>query len=258
MTLSATSHTSECVRYCVFNNVASRLWLHGFQGRVEEVASVAEGQVVKALGSRHLNPSPTLVKISNGNSVRPRLQRHLFEEIRRRFSNSSILQFDPERSLGTLTAREERTLQWFAINLLSHRLGPQLNQGNTALIMDLGESDLEVTLALPTGGKQPPEAFVKETSELTAFGRFIRLTTLSFKSLGLLAARNEMLRQSNVMWKVNDAAVEKNESDFLTINSGCLNPVTEAFWEYDGMNESILPVLLAKVTECAMDVTVTF
>jgi hypothetical protein len=122
--------------------------------------------------------------------------------------------------IGTLSVREERVLQWFAVNLLTHTLR-SFSVGQTAVIVNVGPTDVELTLAVSSTQKVHDEARVKHVNKLSAFGHSIKLLTLVYPGLGLYPARFYMLTKNGI---------ESNG----TAKSECVNPITESRWRWEG------------------------
>ena len=130
--------------------------------------------------------------------------------------------------MGTLGPKEERVLQWFAINLLKRDL-KGFSVAKSAVILDVGPRDLELTFAVTSRtdlskGRRSKVSY----SRLSAFGHQIKLATLTFPGLGLLEARKFVLTRNRA-----DADLgELDEEGRYTLHSECMNPISEAQWAY--------------------------
>ncbi len=231
-----------------------RQFSNDIETRVEEVASAAEKATLPP------SKSPILVRISPDVLDRVAFSGVTGEEVAKvlavvggRLKNSTVLEYsDPDAtdreggiSLGTLGKREVRLLQWFAINLLTHRLdtgGGTFSVGRTAVIVDLASNDLEITLALGSGRKDLlRERASSPPSRLSAFSRSVKLVTLTYKGLGLVPARVAMLLKDQ---DSDRNSTESKKSDGVTadpveVRSECMNPIAQAIWTYDGRQSTM-------------------
>lgn len=139
-------------------------------------------------------------------------------------------------------------LQWFAVNLLTKKIGKSLNVASTALIVDVKDANLEVTLAVPSGSSG--DAYRKHqlaASKLSAFGHSVKLVTLSYTGLGLYPARLAMLNKNGVdPLKSEEEGEEGEEGEEekkkrIELRSNCLNPIAEALWIYKGRSTFQIP-----------------
>lgn len=136
------------------------------------------------------------------------------------FTNSTSIQFDPDLSLGTLSKNDAKVLQWFAINLLDHAL-KRFRVSTSAVILDVGASDIELTFAVSSRQTLPSKGEFVATTRLSAFGHLIKLVTIRYRNLGLYDARFFMLSQHS------------SENGTL-FHSECMNPISQAHWTYKG------------------------
>ncbi len=131
-----------------------------------------------------------------------------------------------------------RVLQWFALNLLTHKLSTEsFSASGTSAIVDVGPQDLELTLAVPSGGHYLSEHPLASVSRVSAFGRAIKLVTLVFRGLGLMPARLDMLTQGQEAKE--EEKVEEGEG-MVEIRSECMNPIAQAVWNYEGKGRSLV------------------
>jgi hypothetical protein len=134
---------------------------------------------------------------------------------------TSRLNFNSESSLGTLTLREQTAMQWFSINLLTHTL-KDLVLSRTALILDVGEKDIEMTFAVLSSQKLPSNRVV-HVEKLSAFNHLIKLVTMRYP-LGLMEAR----------FKILTANTTVDSSRQMLVRSKCINPVALVGWFWKG------------------------
>lgn len=136
-------------------------------------------------------------------------------------------------------------LQWFAVNLLTKKIGKSLNVASTALIVDVKDANLEVTLAVPSGSSG--DAYRKHqlaASKLSAFGHSVKLVTLSYTGLGLYPARLAMLNKNGVdpLKREEEGEGEEEKKKRIELRSNCLNPIAEALWIYKGRSTLQIPL----------------
>ncbi len=173
--------------------------------RANELVGAAMGQVPARCfhGSGPLGNPPLLAKIDPA-ALRTASREHVdrvVSALTRAFSNSSFA-FNPYGGgIGTLSTQEERVLQWFAVNLLTHTLR-SFSVGQTAAILNVGAHDVEYTVAVSSSQKIPEGSRVKHMNKLSAFGHSIKLLTLSHADLGLYKARYNDATLSTVFYSI--------------------------------------------------------
>ncbi len=163
--------------------------------------------------SRHKKASPVILK---------RLHRQL--------ENSSSFYVHPEKSFASMSDFGDKTsLRWFAISLMD-RAFKNWKPTSSALILDVGEEDMLVTMAV-TKGQVLPMDRVKAERHISAFGHKIKLVTFKYPGLGLYSAREHIFNMSstpNVTSLFHEATPE------IDVRSACINPVSDAFWQWRG------------------------
>ncbi len=247
------------------DSLATRGLAHDLEARVDEVISAAEERAPQEEEEKdgHVKrATPVLARISpqvldrvgggGGGGGGAEEVAKVAAALSARLRNSSRLFFsEPARgerggfatvagpSLGTLSVREARVLQWFAVNLLTHKLiGASFSASATSAIVDVGPQDLELTFAIPSGrpGAPPggPERLAS-VSRVSAFGRSIKLVSLVFKGLGLMPARLAMLTEDQVKKEKKGEEV----GGMVEIRNECMNPIAQAVWNYEGRDYHI-------------------
>ena len=133
--------------------------------------------------------------------------------------NKNNFQVNGDTGIGTIDdIADERALQWYAINLMTHKVqqqGPQWKPKDTAIIFDVGEESLNITLALPApprsvmrssggagadkggglvnkglgAGRADLVKHITSVRKMVAFGHPLQLATLTFEGVGLFTAR---------------------------------------------------------------------
>ena len=166
-------------------------------------------------------------------------------------------QVNPETGIGTIDdLSDSRALQWFAVNLMLHKLqAPEWKLKETAMLFDVAEHDLNITLALPpypanSGSKVRHlgelAKRVVATRKLSAFGHPVELVTLNFPGLGLYAARlhvytlpssinNTIEAEKEILATTsNDIFKEtKKRPTVYNVRNACVNPITDAYWQWN-------------------------
>ena len=137
-------------------------------------------------------------------------------------------------------------LQWFSLNLLSRKLVPPggedgggggFSPRRTAAVLDVGPQDLEVVMAVPSGGSQPFPRRLAAVSRLSAFGRSVKLVSLVFRGMGLMPARLAVLTAAGVNSTEaasNSTTAPDSDVPLLEVRSECMNPIAEAVWAHEG------------------------
>lgn len=174
---------------------------------------------------------PILVRLSsdaiklNKKKLSPILQ-----TFHRRLDNNSSFYFHPEKSLGALTDTvDETALNWFAIALLRHSFVDWKVQ-NSPIILDVDEKDLFVTLAVSINQPLPGDNRIASVREFIAFGHKVKVVTLRYPDLGLYAARSHVFGLSS-----NPSVMTSRDGTAgIDVRSACVNPVSDAFWEWQG------------------------
>lgn len=184
---------------------------------------------------------PLLVKVSNEALAldETRVQRVL-QTLTKRLenSNNTNFYFNPEKSLGAIRSlADETALQWFAINLLSHNFR-DWRVSASAIILDVGEVDTYITMAVQAG--QPlPEQRLQTVRQLTAFGHQIKLVTFRYPGLGLYAARSHVFQLSSTPQVFSS----RDGSSGIDVRSACVNPVCDAFWHWGNQTYHVRGVI---------------
>jgi len=223
--------------------------------RVQRVVGAVEEMTVAEMG-QHGPSTVVLVRIS-ALAVRRRRGPALAAvagALPVALANSSHLRFDPNE-LGTLGEREEGALQWLSVNLAARSLAEEPSS-SSALVLDVGEKHLDVTLAVSSdkrffeGAEQPPR--VLGVVRLRAFGRSIKLVTLRFEGMGLLSARLAMITADDGSDKgeheEGTAGSTPSPSSFAPVGinglrevrSQCVNPLIQTVWSHGGRNYHVM------------------
>lgn len=151
----------------------------------------------------------------------------VLQRFQRALENATDFYVHPEASVGTLRdAADETALQWFAANMMSHRL-QEWHPAKSAVILDVREKDLVITMAVTPSQLLPSER-VTAVKRLSAFGHRIKLTTLTYKGLGLYSARRHVFGLSSVptVTSGRDGIVG------IDVRTSCVNPICDAFWQW--------------------------
>ena len=171
---------------------------------------------------------PLLVKVSNeALTLDEKKVQLVVQTLTKRLENNTNFYFNPEKSLGALrNLADETALQWFAINLLSHSFR-DWRVSTSAIILDVGEQDTFITMAV-VAGKPLPEQRVWTVRQLTAFGHEIKLVTFRYPGLGLYSARSHVFQLSSTPAVYSS----RDGTSGIDVRSACVNPVCDAFWHW--------------------------
>jgi len=206
--------------------------------RVNDILDAAVMHLPKSIFHLRLRPydcqsadclPPILVKLSNDAiKLKKRKLSPILQTLNRRLDNNSSFYFHSEKSFGALEAIDETALNWFAISLLKHSFLDWKVQ-SSAIILDVDETDLYVTMAVSSNQKIPEER-VTSIRHLTAFGHTIKVVTIKYNELGLYSARSHVFGLSS-----NPSVhTSRDGTSGIDVRTACVNPVADAFWEYQG------------------------
>eukprot|EP00095_Tigriopus_kingsejongensis_P000352 maker-scaffold1125_size61249-snap-gene-0.10 protein:Tk00352 transcript:maker-scaffold1125_size61249-snap-gene-0.10-mRNA-1 annotation:"ectonucleoside triphosphate diphosphohydrolase 5-like" len=145
-------------------------------------------------------------------------------------TNSSRIHFDASSGLGTMSQNEARVLQWFAINLLDHGL-QRYRVHQTALILEVGPTSVELTFALSSAQTSSPVGEIVATTQLSAFGHRVQLVTVRYPKLGLYEGRFAML---------NLPASSPGADEPTLLRSACMNPISHTQWSHNGTEYQVV------------------
>jgi len=173
-----------------------------------------------------------------------------------RLDASEKFQVNGDTGIGTIDdIADERALQWYAINLMTHKVqqqGPQWKPKDTAIIFDVGEESLNITLALPApprsvmrssggagadkgvglvnkglgAGRADLVKHITSVRKMVAFGHPLQLATLTFEGVGLFTARRYLLTLPE------------------SLNSSGSSGVTTAVGGVDSLSVSAVPAVI--------------
>jgi len=222
--------------------------------------------------------TPLVAKLSDRVTNNKVIQKSELANVMRKFLSHldacDTFEYNAESGIGTIDdVTDVRALQWFAVNLMTQKLqvrgGGDWKLRETAVLFDVTERDLNLTLAMPAShsGTRDGDALktrlhvlaqnVVATRKMTAFGHPLQLVTLTFKGLGLNAARRYAFTQPGTFnvsggSTVNDDAAENSDIDdeviattkadilqntrqeakVYSVLTSCVNPITDTYWQW--------------------------
>jgi hypothetical protein len=205
---------------------------------IEEIMATASSHMPGGLMRLRLRPSdchlaeckpPILVKVSNDAlALNKRVVSGVLQKLARNLEANSSFYFNPEKSLGALSSiADETAFQWFSIHLLRHTFF-DWKVSASAIILDVGDKDMHITMAVP-GSQTLPEQRIMSVRHMSAFGHSIKLVTIKYPGLGLFAARQHIFGLSSTPTVTST----RDGTTGIDVRSACVNPVCDAFWEWD-------------------------
>jgi len=230
----------------ISKNPASLLNSSILDNRIDEILDAASMHLPSTIFHLRLRPydcqssdclPPILVRVSN-EAIKVNSRQKItpiLQTLHRRLDNNSSFYFHPEKSFGVLTnSIDETALNWFAIGLLKHSfVGKDWKIQSSPIILDVAEKDLYITMAVSSNQILPNDEEQKRVisiRHLMAFDHSIKVITLKYQDLGLYAARNHVFGLSS------DPSVytSRDGTSGIDVRSACVNPVSDAFWEWQG------------------------
>lgn len=172
---------------------------------------------------------PILVKVSNEALQLNKMRvANVLQTLHRRLETNSSFYFNPEKSFGAIASlAEETALRWFAINLLRHSFN-EWKVSSSAIILDVQEKDMHITLAVPNNQALPDQR-VQSIQNMEAFGHKVKVVTFKYPGLGLYSARAHVFGLSSTP----NVFSSRDGTSGIDVRSACVNPVCDAFWEWE-------------------------